>query len=144
MDHLFPYANIVAGILVLIVGFFFHWIGQLISIINWDFATKIGLQEKGLLSEYKVYEHAIAVADVAIGWIYGVAEIGLILNTPWGFKLAWFPGIIFIYHIISFWIWTGNRNRAGHHLTPTPFRIGWTLANSITAILVILVAWNAS
>ena len=47
MSQVFPYANIVAGLLVLVVGFIFHWIGQLISILNWELATRIGLQEKG-------------------------------------------------------------------------------------------------
>ena len=27
---------------MLIVGFLFHWVGQLISLINWDFDTRIG------------------------------------------------------------------------------------------------------
>ena len=77
----FPYANIVAGVLVLVVGFGFHWIGQLLSLLNWDLATRIGIQEEGLLPEYRVYEHAIAVADVVMGWIYGFAGIGLVLGT---------------------------------------------------------------
>ena len=47
--ELFSHANIVVGILVFIVGFIFHWIRQFVSIINWDFATKIGLQEEKLL-----------------------------------------------------------------------------------------------
>ena len=109
MNQLFPYSNIVAGVLVLVVGFAFHWIGQLISILNWDLATRIGLQEKGILPEYKVYEHGIAVADVAIGWVYGIAGLGLVLGTQWGFKLAWFPGVVLIYHGISAWFWTGNQ-----------------------------------
>lgn len=41
--NIFPYANIIVGILVLIIGFVFHWIGQLISVINWDLATKLTL-----------------------------------------------------------------------------------------------------
>ena len=73
------YANVIVGILIFIVGFIFHWIGQLISVINWDFATKIGFQEKKLLPEYKVYEHAIAVADVMIGWIL---YVNLLLPVP--------------------------------------------------------------
>ena len=144
MDQVFPYANIVAGVLVFAVGFIFHWIGQLISLLDWDLAARIGLQEKGMLPEYKVYEHAIAVADVAIGWIYGIAGVGLILGTPWGFKLAWFPGVILIYHSISFWFWTGNQMRSGHKLTADPLRIGWSLANMITGVLAILVAWSAT
>ena len=98
MNEIFPYANIVTGILIFIVGFIFHWIGQFTSIINWEFATKQGLQENGLPKEYKVYEHAFAVADSLVGWIYGIAAIGLFLRTSWGFKLAWFPGILLILH----------------------------------------------
>ena len=144
MNPLFPGANIVAGTLVLAVGFIFHWIGQLISVLDWDLATRIGLQEKGMPPEYKVYEHAIAVADVAIGWIYGIAGVGLILGTPWSFKLAWFPGVILIYHSISFWLWTGNRRRSGHQLTTDSVRIVWSLANMVTGVLAILVAWTGS
>jgi hypothetical protein len=66
MSEIFPYANIVTGILVFIVGFIFHWLGQLTSVVNWEFAKKKGLQERGLSKEYKVYEHAIAVADSLI------------------------------------------------------------------------------
>ena len=142
MNQLFPYANIVAGALVLVVGFVFHWIGQLISVINWDLATRMGLQEKELLPEYKVYEHGIAVADVAIGWIYGIAGVGLVLGTQWGFKLAWFPGVVLIYHGISFWFWSGNQKRAGHQLIAEPARIGWTLANIGTGVLAVAIAWN--
>jgi hypothetical protein len=142
MSQLFPGANIVAGVLVLVVGFVFHWIGQLISILNWDLATRIGLQEKRMLPEYKVYEHAIAVADVAIGWIYGIAGVGLILGTAWSYKLAWFPGVILIYQSISFWLWTGNRRKSGHQLTSDSVRVVWSLANIITGVLTILVAWT--
>jgi len=142
MDQVFPYANIVAGALVLIVGFGFHWIGQSISVLSWELGTRLGLQEKDLLPEYKVYEHAIAVADAALGWIYGLAGLGLVLDTQWSYKLAWFPGVVLVYHSISFWFWTANRRRAGHHLTPDSMRIGWFLANSITGALTILVAWN--
>ena len=102
-DQIFPYANIVVGILVFIIGFIFHWLGQLISLINWEFAKKIGLQEKKALPEFKVYEQGIAVADVILGWIYGIAAVGLILNLPWAYKLLWFPGVVMIYHSLSFW-----------------------------------------
>lgn len=49
MHHLFPYDHIVVAILILIVGFGFHWIGQLISVINWELGTEAGLQESGML-----------------------------------------------------------------------------------------------
>ncbi len=133
--------RILAGILVFIVGFIFHWVGQLISVLNWDFATKIGLQEKKLLPEFKVYEHAIAVADVSIGWIYGIAAIGLILDYSWAFKLIWIPGVIMVYHSLSYWFWIGNQNKLGHQINTNIFRVIWFLLNFVTGILAITIAW---
>lgn len=144
MNYLFPYDNIVIGILILIIGFGFHWIGQLFSIINWKFATKIGVQESELPKEYKVYEHAIAVSDSLIGWLYGFAVVGLFLNVSWGYKLAWFPGVILLYHSFNYWFWTMNRRRDGNKLVSDTMRIGWSLANFITGVLAILIAYNAS
>jgi hypothetical protein len=143
MDQVFAYANIVTGTLVLIVGFGFHWIGQLVSILDWERATRIGLQEEELLPEYKVYEHAIALADVAVGWIYGIAGVGLLIDAELGYKLAWFPGVILVYHSISYWFWTGNRRKAGHKLVADSVRIGWPVVNFAAGALAILVAWNA-
>lgn len=139
--NIFAYANIIVGILIFIVGFIFHWLGQLISLINWDFAVKIGVQEKNLLPEFKVYEHGIATADVLIGWIYGITAVGLILNIPWAYKLVWFPGVIMIYHSLSFWFWIGNQNKSGNPTISNNFRIGWTLLNFITGCLAIMIAW---
>jgi hypothetical protein len=139
MNALFPYANILAGTLILIVGFLFHWIGQLFSVLNWDLAMRLGLQEKEAPPEYKVYEQGTAMADVAIGWIYGIAGMGLILGASWGFKLAWFPGVILIYHSICYWFWTGNQKRAGYQIEP--YRIVWFLANLITGGFAVLIAW---
>jgi hypothetical protein len=141
VSELFPYANIVVGILVLIVGFLFHWVGQLVSLVNWNFATRLGIQEAGLPDEYKVYEHAIAVADTAIGWVYGIAGVGLILGAPWGYKLAWIPGSVLLYHGICFWFWIGNQRKQAQRLTGDAIRIGWFLANIITAGLTLAVAW---
>jgi hypothetical protein len=142
MDQIFPYANVIAGVAVLIVGFGFHWLGQLISVLNWDLGTRLGLQEEGLLPEYKVYEHAIAVADAALGWIYGLAGLGLVLDTSWSYKLAWFPGVVLVYHSISVWFWTANRRRDGNQYLSDSMRVGWVLMNSITGVLTVLVAWN--
>ena len=141
MSNLFPYANIVAGILVLLIGFFAHWLGQLVSVVNWDRATRFGLQEQDMLPEYKAYEHAIAVADSALGWVYGIAAVGLLLNAEWGYKLVWIPGSILLYHAVSAWTWEGNRRRAGNQYWSDTTRIGWCLANAATGILAILVAW---
>lgn len=138
---IFPYANIIVGILIFIVGFIFHWLGQLISLINWDLAVKIGIQEKNSLPEFKVYEHGIAVADVLLGWIYGIAAIGLILDIPLAYKLVWFPGVVIIYHSLSYWFWIGNQNKLGHPTTSNKLRIGWTLANFITGCLAVMIAW---
>lgn len=143
MNLVIPYANIVAGLLVLVIGFVFHWIGQLISILNWDFATKLGLQEKGMPPEYKIYEHAIAIADVALGWIYGLAAVGLILDTSWGYKLAWFPGVILVYHSISAWFWHRNQKKFGMQITSDFVRISWCAANFVAGALTLIVAWNA-
>ncbi len=144
MYHTFPYENIVVGTLVIIVGFVFHWIGQLVSVLNWNYATKIGLQEANLPKEYKVYECAIAKADVFIGWIHGLAGIGLLFNYSWGYKLSWFPGAILLYHSISYWFWTMNRNKDGNNLESKSMRIVWTLINFVTGVLTIGIAWNAS
>jgi hypothetical protein len=114
----------------------------LISILNWDLATRIGLQEGEAPLDYKVYEHGIAAADVAIGWVYGIAGVGLILGTQWGFRLAWLPGVVLIYHSIGFWFWTRNQRQAGHHLVPSSMRVAWSLANFMAGALAILVAWN--
>jgi hypothetical protein len=87
----------------------------------------------------------MAVADVAIGWIYGIAGAGLVLSASWGFRLAWVPGIVLIYHSISFRCWTANQRKAGHPLqfTREPARTGWFAANFITGALAVLVAWTA-
>ena len=141
MNHLFPYAHVIAGVLILVVGFVFHWLGQLISVLNWDLATRIGLQEKKAPPEYRIYEHGIAAADVAIGWIYAVAGIGLIFGTPWGYKLAWIPGVVLLYHSAFFWFTTRNQRKAGHILMPDSLRVIWFIANAGTGVLTILVAW---
>jgi hypothetical protein len=142
MDALFPYANVLAGVLVLIVGFLFHFLGQLISLFNWELAVRIGIAEKAILPEYRAYEEGLAVADVALGWIYGLAGLGLILGSAWSFKLAFFPGVVMIYHSISFWSWSRNQIRAGHIYRTESVRIGWALANLLTGLLTVLVAWN--
>jgi hypothetical protein len=142
----FPFDNELAGILILVVGFLFHFGGQAVSVLNWNLATRLGLQEDGMPSEYKVYEHAIAVADVLVGWVYGVAGVGLIFGAPWAYKLAWLPGSILVYHAIGFWVWTGNAHRSGVRLSTSrsPFRISWFLANLVTGLLALFVAWNGS
>ena len=69
-------------------------------------------------------------------------EIG---KAGWGYTLAWVPGVVLPYHAISFWFWTGNQRRMGHvtSTTQAPLRVGWTLANLVTGLLAIALAWNA-
>jgi len=141
--QLFPYANIIVGLLIFIVGFIFHWVGQLISLVNREFAVRIGIWEKDIIPEFEVYERGIAVADVMIGWIYGIAAVGLILNAPWAYKLAWIPGVIMVYHSLSFWFWVGNQNKLGHPLNTNKFRVTWFTANLVTGVLAIIIAWFA-
>ena len=143
MEQIFPHANIIAGILAIVVGFLFHWLGQLISLINWEFATKIGIQEKGMPEEFKAYEYGLAVADVATGWIHGIIGVGLILSTQWSYKFAWITTAMLLYHGISFWFWTGKTKKLGYHITPDSTRIGWFIINIITGILIVMVAWKA-
>ena len=138
MNYLFPYDNVIVGILILSVGFIFHWIGQFISVVNWRFAVRLGLQEKKMPKEYKVYEHAIAVSDVLVGWIYGIAGLGLILNLPWAYKMAFIPGSILLYHSLGYWFWNLNQIKEGNKLNSLSFRIGWALSNFITGILALL------
>ncbi len=143
MNELFPYANTITGLLVLIVGFLFHWVGQLISIVNWELAVRIGLQEKDMPREYKVYEHAIAKADVALGWLHGVAGVGLVLGCDWGPRLAWIPGVVFVYHGLSAAFWHQNQKSWGVQITPDSVRVVWCTLNIATGILAAFVAWNA-
>jgi hypothetical protein len=112
-------------------------------VLRWEHAVKLGLQEKGLRAEYKVYEHAIARADAALGWVYGVAGVGLLLNLGWAYKLAWVPGVVFVYHALSFWGWSGNQQRAGDFYNSNAFRIAWTLANLLTGALAIWIGWHS-
>jgi hypothetical protein len=135
---------IIAGILLLVVGFGFHWIGQLISVLNWPLAERLGLQEASAPREYRVYEHGVAMADVALGWLYGVAGFGLLIGAAWAPKLAFLPGSILLYHSLSFWFWSRNQRRDGHPLMGAGTRVVWTLANALTAALTLWVAWNGA
>ena len=119
MDQIFPAANIVAGVLVLLVGFGVHFGAQLVSVLNWDLATRWGLQESGLRPEHKNYEHAIAVSDVLVAWTYGIAGVGLIIDASWAYAWAWIPGGILTYHALGFWMWTRNHRRSGDHYGTT-------------------------
>ena len=141
MDQIFPYANLVAGLLVLLIGFGFHFGGQALSVINWDLATKLGLQE-AMRPEHKNYEQAIAVADSLIGWTYGIAAVGLIMDASWAYAWAWIPGATLTYHALQFWGWTANHRKSGDNYPTTkdPFRTIWATANLATGILTLLVA----
>jgi hypothetical protein len=138
------YLNITAGILILLVGFVFHWLGQFYSVLNWRHATKLGLQEKGLTLEFTAYEHATAVADSSIAWIYGIAGFGLLISADWGFALAWIPGSVLTYHSIIAWVCETNRRKLGHQIWTNRFRNTWCFANLVTGLLGLFVAWSAA
>jgi len=142
-EQVFPYANVVVGVLIFVIGFLLHWVGQVISVINWELAARIGIVDKNIIPEFKVYERGTAAADSVIGWIYGIAAIGLILDIQWAYKLAWFPGVIFVYHGLNFWFWVGEQNKIGHPTNSKGMRIGWSLINITVGILAILIAWVA-
>ena len=144
MEPVFPYANILAAVLILIIGFGLHWLSQAIGIFKPDLAIRLGVLEKGLLPEFRAYEDAIAKADVIVGWVYPLAAIGLLMNAGWGARLAWVPGVIFVYHGLSAWFWEANRRRLGHLYFSEPFRRLWCFSNIGAGLLVILVAWQAT
>ena len=142
MDQVFPQANIVAGVLVLAVGFGFHFLGQLYSVLNLEGAIKLGIQEADSPEEYRAYELGIAVADVLVGWTYAIAGVGLITDAAWGYVWAWIPGGILTYHSLSFWFWTRNQQRAGYDraFTRWPAQHIWFAANLTAGLLTIAVA----
>jgi len=133
--------SITAGILVLIVGFLFHWVGQLISILNWGLATRLGLQEKIMLPEHRAYEHGTAVADVLVGWVYPAIGVGLMWGADWSYKLAWIPGAILTYHAFNHWFWEMNRRREGLYYFNDVGRIAWFVGNLATGGLCLYLAW---
>ena len=136
--------SILTGILVLVVGFIFHWVGQLISVLNWSLATRLGLQESDMLPEHKVYEHGTAVADVMIGWVYGVVGVGLLVGAEWSFSLSWIPGAILSYHALSFWFWEANRRKAGLPYFSNRGRLTWGGSNLLTGALCLYLAWTGT
>ena len=142
MDQIFPHANIVAGVLVLAVGFVFHFLGQLYSVLNLEGAIKLGIQEADSPEEYRAYELGIALADVLVGWTYAIAGVGLIADASWGYVWAWIPGGVLTYHGLSFWFWTRNQQRAGYDrpFTTWPARHVWFTVNLATGLLAIAVA----
>ena len=78
--------------MVIIVGFVFHWLGQLTYLLNREFATKIGLVEPGILPEYEVYELAIAHSHQDMSEVFFVREgVGVIRIDQQEYDLV--PGV---------------------------------------------------
>ena len=71
---------------------------------------------------------------------------GLLLDASWGYKLAWIPGVVLVYHAFSFLVWTANQRKAGVQLsTGNPaFRAIWATANLVTGLLAVALAWQMS
>lgn len=141
MGELFPYANILAGSLVLIVGFGIHWLNQLSLFMHWELMPKDGFGIHMLTNASK-YDRFIAISDVTIGWIYGIIGIGLFMGTSWGYLLAWIPGLFITFEGISYWIITGKKNLQGIKYSYFN-RIEWSILNIITGLFILFVAWNA-
>ena len=141
MSTLFPYANVLAGLLLLIVGFGFHFCGQLLSIPNWPLAERLGLQEANMPSGYRAYENGTAMGDVLLGWTYGFAAFGLLFGADWGYAIAVIPGAILTYHAACAWFWEAGRRRDGHGLWTNRFRTTWRGVNLGTGLLALTVAW---
>lgn len=138
---LLPHVHIVAAIMILVVAFIFHFLGQLLSVVSWKTAVRFGLQEASAPADYYPYEHGSAIADVLLGWTYPLAAIGLLKNAPWGYKLAWIPGSVLVYHSLSSWFWEEDRRAAGHQMQSDALRIIWCSANFFTGVLTLVVAW---
>ncbi len=142
MEPILHYANILAAALILIIGFGLHWLGQAIAVFNPDLAIRLGMLEKSLLPEFQAYENGIAKADIIIGWTYPLAAVGLFMGAGWGARLAFVPGVIFVYHGLSAWFWEANRRKMGHRYFSESFRRLWCFSNIGAGLLVILVAWQ--
>lgn len=140
MTGLMQFADDLAAVLILIVGFGFHFVGQTFSVLNWKAAKRLGLQETDLPAGYYPYEHGTAIADMLVGWVYGLAALGLLLGADWGYRLAAFPGAILLYHGISAWFWEADRRRQGSGLFSDRLRYGWCGANVLTGALALWVA----
>ncbi len=141
MSALFPHANLLAGLLILIVGVGFHFCGQLLSVLNWPLAERLGLQEANMPPGYRAYEHGTAMGDVLLGWTYGLAALWLFLGADWGYKLAAIPGAVLVYHALCAWFWEVDRRRDGNGFWTDRFRAAWCGANLITGLLALATAW---
>ncbi len=141
--QLFPNAHLVLALLIFLVGFLIHWVGQIISLIDWDLSVKLGISDDNTTAEYKTYEKGIATADALIGWTYGLAVVGLLLNQPWAYKLIWVPGVVFVYHGLSFWFWIGHQLKLNNPTATPLMRFSWASLNLITGSLAIWMAWMA-
>lgn len=141
MAQFYAYANLLAAVLILIIGFGFHFCGQLFSVLNWTTAQRLGLQETDLPRGYYPYEHGTAIADALVGWVYGLAALGLFLGADWGYWLAAFPGAILLYHGLSAWFWEADRRAQGTGLFSDRLRVIWCSANVATGALALAVSW---
>jgi len=141
MYELFPYSNILAGTLVLIVGFGIHWLSQLSMFLHWELMPRHGFGIN-ISDKPKGYDRFIAISDITIGWLYGIIGVGLLMGTSWGYFLAWIPGIILTLEGIGYWMMTNKKHTP--IVKDTYFsRIEWSALNLFTGLFVILVAWNA-
>lgn len=141
MQSLFPFAHIIGGVLILIVGFGFHFLGQLMGFLHWEpelkhsFIINMPIKSTG-------YEHLVAVSDIAIGWSYAIIGMGLYLGRPWGYTLAWIPGIILLLEGSSFLTWCCLKKVQKPDLSLLE-RVEWGSLNIVSGLFIILIAWAA-
>ena len=143
MDQVFPYANIVAGVLVLVVGFGFHWIGQLVSVLNWDTAQRSASRKWRCCPSTRSTKTPSPRPTSRWAGSMALPLPASCLARTGATSLPGIPGVVLVYHAFSYWFWTGNRRKAGHKLVSDSMRIGWPVANFVTGTLAIVVAWNA-
>jgi hypothetical protein len=76
-----------------------------------------------------------------MAWVYGVAAVGLPLGSDWGYKLAWVPGSLLVYHSRCAWHWETDRRAAGQGIWTDPFVLAWCSANLISWACAGAAAW---
>jgi hypothetical protein len=74
--------------------------------------------------------------------VYGVAAVGLPPASDWGYKLAWVPGSLLVFHSRCAWHWEiDDRRAAGQGIRTDPFGLAWCPANLISQACADAAAW---
>ena len=76
-----------------------------------------------------------------MAWVYGVAAVGLPLGPDWGYRVAWVPGSLLVYHSLYAWHRETDRRAAGKGVGSDTFGLAWCSANFTTWDLAVAAAW---